>query len=137
MVNNVANAYQQVNIQTGAAFADPHTLIGMLFDGALERIAKAKGAIQQNNIALKGKFIGEAITIVGGLQGTLNMEDNAISNNLFELYDYMGRRLLSANVNNSESTLQEVSTLLLEIKAGWASIPKSVRADFASKHSVG
>ena len=137
MVNHAANAYQQVSVQSGAAFADPHSLIVMLFDGALERIAKAKGAIMQQDVAGKGKLIGEAISIIGGLKGSLKMdENNEISNNLAELYDYMSRRLLEANMHNDATILQEVSSLLLEIKSAWVAIPQDVRNEYAQKKAV-
>ena len=39
-------AYQSVAAHGGVAAADPHRLIVMLMDGALERIAQARGCMQ-------------------------------------------------------------------------------------------
>ena len=62
--------YSSVKVHSGVETASPHRLIQMLFEGALERIAQAKGAMKQKQIARKGELIGKAIAIVGGLQGS-------------------------------------------------------------------
>jgi flagellar protein FliS len=46
----------------------------MLMEGALERIAIAKGCIQRQDIAAKGEQIGKAVDIIGGLREGLNQE---------------------------------------------------------------
>lgn len=130
-------AYQQVNVYSGAAYANPHELITMLMNGALERTSLAKGAMQAGDISKKGELIGNVITIVGGLKGCLNMESgDALSANLSDLYDYMSRCLLDANIHNDASKLDEVMSLLHEIKSAWDSIPENVKQDFnASKNA--
>ena len=45
-----------------------------------------------------------------------------IARHLDDLYDYMERRLLHANVENDLRMLNEVSGLLGEIKGGWDAI---------------
>ena len=47
--------------------------------------------------------------------------------NLDELYRYMTQRLLQANISNEAAWLDEVSTLLREIKTAWEQIPPEAR----------
>lgn len=120
--------YQQVSIQSGIMDASPHRLVQMLMEGFLERIAFAKGNIDRNEIAKKGENISRAITIVNGLQSSLNKEAGGeIAENLSNLYDYMSLRLVLANSNNDISMLDEVSRLMLEIKSGWDNMPEEYK----------
>lgn len=115
--------YQSVNTQAQAAAADPHRLIQMLMEGGLTRLAQARGAMERQQTALKGELIGKAIGIVGGLRQGLDLEQGGeIAVNLDSLYDYMTRRLMEANVQNDPAILEEVSSLLREVKDGWDAI---------------
>ena len=64
--------YQQVGVFSGTAYADPHQLITMLMDGALERIALAKGAMLQSDVEEKCRLIGNTVTIIEALNGCLD-----------------------------------------------------------------
>ncbi len=120
--------YQQVSVNSSVMGASSHRLVQMLMEGALERIAVAKESMARKEIALKGKNIGHAIEIVGGLQGSLNIEAGGeVAENLSSLYDYMVRRLLVANNQNDESILDEVSGLMIEIKMGWDAMPDAYK----------
>jgi flagellar protein FliS len=119
--------YASVKVHSGVETASPHRLIQMLFEGALERIAQAKGAMTQNQIARKGELIGKAIAIVGGLRGSLNdKEGGALTANLDGLYDYVIRRLSQANYENNVEHLDECGRLLGEIKTAWDAIGNHV-----------
>lgn len=102
--------------------ASPHRLIQMLFEGCLQRIAVAKGAIQRKEVALKGESISKAIGILGGLRGSLDLSQGEIANNLDRLYEYMERRLVDANLKNDVVILDEVTGLLKDVKAAWDAI---------------
>jgi flagellar protein FliS len=118
------NQYKQVHVHSSVMDATPHRLVQMLMEGVLERIAQAKGNIVRKEIAQKGENISKAITIVGGLQGSLNTEvGGELSENLSNLYDYMSRRLVMANIQSDEVILDEVADLMREVKAGWDAIP--------------
>ncbi|MEW6313219.1 MAG: flagellar export chaperone FliS [Pseudomonadota bacterium] len=122
----VINAYSQVGIETGVNFASPHQLVLLLFDGALSAIANAKLHMSRKEIAAKGEAISKAISIIdAGLKASL--DDHAgdqIAQNLKALYEYMGKRLLWANMKNSADALDEVTGLLLELKGAWEAIGK-------------
>ncbi|WP_019593198.1 flagellar export chaperone FliS [Thioalkalivibrio sp. ALM2T] len=127
-MNRAVNQYRQSGALAEAQVADPHRLIQMLFEGALERIAVAKGAMQQGNVGLKGEKIGKAIDIVESLRAVLDHKHSPeLSGNLDALYEYMSRRLLEANAQNDAGALDEVAKLLREIKGGWDEIPPEQR----------
>ena len=65
--------YQSVNTNAQLVDATPHRLIQMLMEGGLTRLAQAKGAMERNDVALKGALIGKTIDIVGGLRQGLNL----------------------------------------------------------------
>ena len=119
--------YRNVGTQSGVEHADPHRLVQMLMDGALEKISIAKGFMQRGAIAEKGAHISWAIAIIDGLRAALNKDQGGeIAQNLEDLYDYMGRRLLQANVENKRELLDEVAGLMPEIKGAWDAIPTEV-----------
>ena len=95
----------------------------MLMEGGLTRIAQARGAIERGWTAEKGELIGKAVGIVGGLRNGLDFEKGGeLALNLDRLYDYMIAKLTEANVHNDLTRLDEVATLLREIKSGWDAI---------------
>ena len=121
------NKYAQVSNQSTAAFANPHRLIQMLMEGALEKISKAKGFLSNGDIAKKGEHIGWAISIIEGLRASLDhTQGGQVSENLESLYIYMNGRLSQANLKNSIEMLDEVTDLLIDIKSGWDAIPQDI-----------
>ena len=120
--------YKQVNVQASVENADPYTLTFMLFNGAVERLNAAKLHVQQKNIALKGESISKAISIIDGLRSSLDMKKGGeIANNLEALYEYMQRQLLDVSVSNKPENIDEVISLMNEIRSGWAAIPVDQR----------
>lgn len=115
--------YQQIGVQSSIVDASPHRLVQMLFEGVLDRIARAKGSVMRGEIADKCRYIGSAMAIVDSLAGSLNQEvGGEVANNLAALYDYIARRLLQANIESSAPILDEVSNLIAQIKEGWDAI---------------
>ncbi len=58
-----------------------------------------------------------------------------IAGNLKDLYDYMERRLLHANLNNDIAALEEVIGLLRQVKSAWDAIPEDVQRAHAQVKS--
>ncbi|MGP0014957.1 MULTISPECIES: flagellar export chaperone FliS [Pseudomonas] len=115
--------YQKVGAQAQTSEASPHRLVQMLMEGGLDRIAQARGAIQRKDIPGKGIAIGKAIDIIGGLREGLDLEKSADSvGSLDNLYAYMMKVLLQANVKSDIGLLDEVAGLLTTVKEGWDAI---------------
>ncbi len=115
--------YKKINHESVVQGANPHRLIQMLMQGGLDRLKQAQAAYAANNIEQKGLLIGKAISIIAGLQSSLDpAQSEEISGNLDSLYDYMQRRLLEANLHNDMAMVAEVSDLLETVKSGWDAI---------------
>lgn len=131
---NGANAYAKVGLETGVVAASPHKLILMLLEGAMTAIVSAGVHMQAREIEKKGNAISKAIMIIeNGMRASLDKNAGGeIAASLDSLYDYMGRRLMLANLNNDQAMLKEVHGLLAEIKSAWETIGNQVNAPVAA-----
>jgi flagellar protein FliS len=120
--------YAQTNVQTGVENATPHRLIQMLFEGALDRLAQTKGAIQRRDYETKSKVLNKAMQIIAGLRSCVDLDSGKeVAENLDALYDFMLRRLVSASARNDLDILDEVAALIRTIKSGWDEMPEKFR----------
>lgn len=115
--------YKRAGAGAALESASPHRLIQMLLEGAVEKLKAAREFMQRGELASKGSHISWAISIIEGLRLSLDKQAGGeISQNLDDLYDYMGRRLMQANQENSVEMVDEVLALLGEIKSAWDAV---------------
>ena len=89
--NAKLGAYQSVSAHGGVASDDPHRLVLMLMDGALDRMALARGFLERGEIARKSQVLHSCITIITELRGSLNLaQGGALAHNLSDLYERKG-----------------------------------------------
>lgn len=122
--SRAAAAYRSVGTETSVQGADPHHLVGLLFDALLQSIATARGSLARQDVAAKGVAIGKAVRILEeGLKAGLNTrEGGEVAANLRSLYDYSIMRLTHGNLNNDEAALVEVAQLIEPIADSWKQI---------------
>ena len=120
------SAYTQTKAQSGVESASATQLITILLDGALERVAKAQGHMERGELAEQGEVIGKVIDIVASLDSYLDHDKGGeVSKTLESLYDYIVRQLYQANLKNDVPVLEEVASLLTEVRAGWVESTKN------------
>jgi flagellar protein FliS len=120
---NGLESYRDVSAYACVVEASPYELVKLMFDGLLTRVNEARGHIQRQEIAAKSDRIGRALGIVEGLHMSLDKERGGeIAANLEQLYEYISRLLLRANIDNDAAALDEVASLVREVKAGWDAI---------------
>ncbi|MCL4556073.1 MAG: flagellar export chaperone FliS [Gammaproteobacteria bacterium] len=129
--------YTTTNVQTAIESATPHKLVQMLYEGALDRIAQAKGAVIRKDYEAKAKLTNRVIEILTALRGGLDLEKGGeIAENLAALYTFMIEQILKASRHNSTDMLEEVAELMRTIKSGWDEMPdeyKRMRKEQISK----
>ncbi|QZA79199.1 flagellar export chaperone FliS [Deefgea tanakiae] len=131
-------AYGVASIDDQVASASPHRLVVMLFEGAIKSINMAKFFLEQGNVPEKGLAITKAIAIIEeGLRLSLDKSAGGeLAENLDALYEYAAHQLLVANLRNDAQILDQVLTLLNDLKSSWASIDPSLQMGASPQPAV-
>jgi flagellar protein FliS len=122
------DAYLESRVLT----ADPIELVNLLYQACTEAVRGARRSLAEGRIAERSREINRAYEIVIELSSSLDHERGGeISQRLALLYDYIQRRLLEANIQQSDSPLAEVLGLLSTLSEAWAGIRKTQDAPVA------
>ncbi|MBS1963876.1 MAG: flagellar export chaperone FliS [Bdellovibrionales bacterium] len=128
-----AKNYKQMQITT----ASPAQILILLYEGAIQNVKKAILAIEQKNMAEKGKWIGKAHDIINELTVSLNHEvAGQIAKDLERLYNFMVTQLLKANVENDREALLAVQKNLETLLEGWKGAVSQFQKDSAQPKKV-
>jgi flagellar protein FliS len=124
-----ARAYASVGVETKVTSSNPHTLVLMLFDGAIDALQRAMVCLEAKDIAGKAKAVTRADRIISeGLRASLDPSTGQLAERLESLYDYMSRRLVVANATNDAEPMLEVQNLLRDLRGAWAEISPKAQA---------
>ncbi|MBP8285368.1 MAG: flagellar export chaperone FliS [Rhodoferax sp.] len=125
--SRAASSYSRVGVETSVLSASPHELISLLFNGVFETLSLAQCAIEQKDIATKGKAISKATRLISeGLKGGLSPDGGELTVQLTSLYDYCVGRLMHANLKNDTAAIEEVVKLIQPIASSWQAIRSDV-----------
>lgn len=117
------NPIEVYNTMSETQDLSPYQAVQVLLDGALEYTSAAIVAQQANNPAGRGEAVDTTLTIIGLLQDSLDRESGGeLAQNLDALYDYMTRRLANVAIDKTTGTLEEIQSLVVQIRDAWAQI---------------
>jgi len=120
--------YKKVDLHSQVDGASPHRLIQMLMEGALQKLYASRSFMEQGELGPKAENISWAISIIDGMRISLDKDQGGeIAQNLDDLYDYVVRRLIDANLKNDTGIVDEVVELLKQIKEAWDAIAGTER----------
>jgi flagellar protein FliS len=103
--------------------ADPVELVSLLYEACTQAVREARRYLAAGQIAERSREINKACAIVIELATSLDHDRGGeISQRLALLYDYMERRLLQANMQQSDAPLSDVLGLLTTLSEAWAGV---------------
>jgi flagellar protein FliS len=104
--------------------ADPHQVIVMMYDGLLESIAQAKGAIERKDLNTKAKMMTKAVNILTALQNALDKDSQPeISKNFDVFYGHCIQILNEVNITLEIKGLDDVHSFIKPLRDAWKDIP--------------
>jgi flagellar protein FliS len=114
------NAYAQY-ANNRIMTASPAELTLMLYEGAIKFNNIAIAAIKEHDIQRAHINIVKAQNVIQYLQQTLDTKYE-VSKDFDNIYDYLTRRLLEANVNKDVEILEEVNGHLRSVRDTWKEV---------------
>ena len=112
-------AYSKTDVNT----SDQLTLIIMLYEGLLRFLKKAMIKIEENDVEAAHIYFVRSKEIVNELLSTLHAEKGGdIGNNLRELYLYMFRRIVEANLKKDMEISKDVYQVAKTLHEGWVQL---------------
>ena len=118
-------AYQKADRHAAAEAGDPHALVSMLFEELLRHMRLFVATLEDDdaNLEARSKHFSRSLTILYGLQNSLNFEQGGeIVENLFRLYEYARQQLLNASRTNDETGTNAAINALQDIYDAWSQI---------------
>lgn len=116
--NPYAN-YANTKIQT----ATPAQLTLMLYDGAIKFCNLAINAVEEGQIEMANTNIKKVEAIIAEFRATLNFK-YPVAKDFNNVYEYLGRRLLEANLHKDKEILEEVLSHLRVMRETWTEVMK-------------
>jgi flagellar secretion chaperone FliS len=114
---------QKTYLEAEVLTASPVRLIEILFELGISTIESARECCRNGDILGRGRLITKSVEILVELTSSLNFEAGGeMAKNYARLYDYCQRRLLEAHIKQSEPMLQEVQSLLAELREAWQAV---------------
>jgi flagellar protein FliS len=108
------------HIEASVLTAEPVELVRSLYRGALDAVSDARVCAAESDAAGRSAAVSKAVNILRELAFSLDpASEPGMARNLLELYDYMQRRLLAAQLERSEAPLVEVAGLLATLAEAW------------------
>ena len=106
--------------------ASPVRLVICLYEQAIEDLRQAVLALEKGEIELRTRKINHAITVIGQLQGSLDMERGGdVARNLERFYNLIRTGLLDAQLKQSARILEEQISQLVLVYEAWLEVERS------------
>ena len=112
---NAYNIYKNNSV----TYSSKEQQLLMLVDGAVKFAKRGKFAIQEKNIQEAHNNIMKTHAIFTELKVTLDTSAGEWAENLFQVYTFINKRLIAANIKKDEQIMDEAIKLIESIRNLW------------------
>lgn len=128
MGNNPFNEYMRNKVMT----ATPAELTLMLYEGAVKFGNISIKAIEDGDIATAHANIVKVQNIIDEFRRTLDFK-YPVAQDFENVYSYLSRRLIEANVHKDKEIMEEVVKHLRSMRDNWKEVMKKATQEKANK----
>ncbi|HEY3108778.1 MAG TPA: flagellar export chaperone FliS [Chloroflexota bacterium] len=111
-------AYQQYQ-RTQTETASPGELVVMMYKGAIKFLGSARQNLELRDLEATNRHVLRAQEIILELMISVDVNVGPVARNLFDLYEFMHRHLVQANIRKDGQMMAEVEQLLRELVPAW------------------
>lgn len=122
MTNNPYAAYKQQSVMT----MTPGQMLIAVFDELIKQINIAILSFEKNDYSEINRSLLKSQRILTELRSTLNF-DYEISKNLNDIYNFLNRAIMNANIKKDPSELKDVLEIVQGLRDAFFEADKSTR----------
>ena len=105
--------------------AGPVRRVQMLYEGAINAIARARLALAAKDILARAAQVNKAMAILTELAVSLDHSGGAsVTRELAEIYDFAQRSLLDGSATQTDKPFNDAEQVLKTVLEAWKSIPE-------------
>ncbi|HOK06372.1 MAG TPA: flagellar export chaperone FliS [Syntrophales bacterium] len=125
MYEDALNTYRRTTFFT----AEPLKLVILCYKGAVNSLRLAKEAYERGEYETKAKALQKTLDIIHELDSSLDMKKGgAIAVNLRNLYHFMTKALIEADLKRDVKMFDRIASLLEELESAWEAAGRSLAA---------
>ena len=124
-MQNPFGVYQKNQVMTVSG----EKLLLMLCDGLVRFIRNAITASEKEDIQEINTNLLKAQGIVAEMMASLDTGSGEFAQNLFQIYEFLYKGLIEANVKKDAHLMQEMLSLAVSVQNTWSEAAKAVNSD--------
>ncbi|MBM4416703.1 MAG: flagellar export chaperone FliS [Chloroflexi bacterium] len=125
---NTLKSYQRLQTQTSS----PAQLVVLLYTGAIRFLTVARQKLEAGDIESAHRSLLRGQEIVLELMVSVDTSVGPVAQNLFDLYEFIHRHLIQANIKKDSAMILDVEVLLRELLPAWE---QAIAADARGSHA--
>ena len=118
-MSKALSTYNAMAAHAALEDASPHRITQLLYQAVFDALSNARRAMDRGDTPTKGAQLSYAIDLMGALLDGVNPEAGELADQLTQLYRYVTRRMVLANLHNDREGLNECVDLLTPIARAW------------------
>ncbi|MEZ0244712.1 MAG: flagellar protein FliS [Sphingomonas sp.] len=123
LAGDPAQTYRQIDLAGRTGVADPHALVGLLYEEAVAALRAAAWAAENHKFTVKSERVARATAVLFALEAGLDFEKGGeISKTLATFYHGIRNQVIHASIGNNPAPFRDAADSLADIANAWSSV---------------
>lgn len=126
LAGNPAAVYRQIDMAGRTGAADPHALVGVLYEEGISALRSAAWATEKRKFDIKSERLARATAVLFALEAGLDFERGGdVSKALATFYHGLRQQIIQASLGLDPAPFRDAAASLEEIAGAWSSVRAS------------
>jgi len=123
LAGDPAQTYRQIDLAGRTGIADPHALVGLLYEEAVAALRAAAWAAENRKFTVKSERVARATAVLFALEAGLDFEKGGdVSKALATFYHGIRNQVIQASIGSNPVPFREAADSLADIANAWSSV---------------
>jgi flagellar protein FliS len=123
LAGDPGRTYRQIDLAGRTGAADPHALVGILYEEGIAALRAAAWATENRKFTVKSERVARATAVLFALEAGLDFERGGdVSKALATFYHGIRNQVINASIGSDPAPFRDAASSLEEIAAAWSTV---------------